>query len=70
MSAKRYINEIENHYNPDKDLCASAAGCPPVHYNTWALMQVVKEQQERIEKLERRLEALVNYQRNCNFEGV
>ena len=48
----------------------NAAGQDGFMLDVPQLIQIVKEQQARIEKLERRLEALVNYQRNCNFEGV
>lgn len=69
MSSKRYIRELEQRYNPDNDLCAGT-NCSPVHYNTWALLQIIREQQARIEKLERRLQAHVNQQNNYDFEGV
>ena len=55
------ISQVERRYDPDHDLPAS--GSPPVTWAEMMLLDLIKRQQEQIEKLEHALDHLAYLER-------
>ena len=66
MTTQDRIRILEERYDADRDLCGP--DCPLLRYPEYSLLQIVKEQQERIERLERLLIQVLRHQRERGEE--